>query len=47
MIVCPAEIETQTREYIHEYQEGNVGWDQLRYWDWNIYTIDAMYKVDN
>ena len=22
-------------------------WDELRDWDWHIYTIDAGYKIDN
>ena len=22
-------------------------WDELGDWDWNIYTIDTMYKIDN
>ena len=23
------------------------GWEELGDWDWHIYTIDAMYKIDN
>ena len=23
------------------------GWDELGDWDWFIYTIDTMYKIDN
>ena len=26
---------------------GKGGWDGLRDWDWHIYTIDAMYKIEN
>ena len=22
-------------------------WDELGDWDWHIYTIDTMYKIDN
>ena len=22
-------------------------WDELGHWDWHIYTIDTMYKIDN
>ena len=24
-----------------------MGWDELGDWDWCIYTIDTMYKIDN
>ena len=30
--------------------KGEVGlgwWDELGDWDWHIYTIDTMYKIDN
>ena len=23
------------------------GWDELEHWDWHIYTIDTVYKIDN
>ena len=23
------------------------GWDELGDWDWHVYTIDTMYKIDN
>ena len=23
------------------------GWEELGAWDWHIYTIDTMYKIDN
>ena len=26
---------------------GRWGWGELRDWDSHIYTIDAMYKIDN
>ena len=29
----------------HGYQGG--WWDELGDWDWHIYTIDTMYKIDN
>ena len=27
--------------------KGKGGWDELGDWDWHIYTIDTMYKIDN
>ena len=26
---------------------GVGGWDELGDWNWHIYTIDSMYKIDN
>ena len=23
------------------------GWEELEDWDWHIYSIDTMYKIDN
>ena len=31
----------------HEYQGGKGMWDELGDWDWHIYAIDTMYKIDN
>ena len=30
----------------HGYQGGR-GWKEKGDWDWHIYTIDTMYKIDN
>ena len=30
-----------------EEKDGEGGWEELRDWDWQIYTIDTMYKIDN
>ena len=30
-----------------KHTEGGKGGDELGGWDWYIYTIDAMYKIDN
>ena len=35
------------REQIHGHQGGKGGWDKLGDWDWPIYIIDTMYKIDN
>ena len=35
------------REQIYSYQGGKGGWDKMGDWDWHIYTIDTMYKIDN
>ena len=26
---------------------GKGGWDELGDWDWHIYTIDTLHKIDN
>ena len=39
-LTCKAERDTG-------YQGGKRGWDELGDWDWHIYTIDTMYKIDN
>ena len=31
----------------HIDTEGGKGGDELGDWDWHIYTIDNMYKIDN
>ena len=41
-LIYKAEIETQ-----YGYQGEGGWWDELGDWDWHIYTIDTMYKVDN
>ena len=28
-------------------KEGKEGWHELGDWDWHMYTIDTMYKIDN
>ena len=28
-------------------KEGKVGWEKLGDWDWHIYTLDIIYKIDN
>ena len=39
------------KEQIYVYQGGKRGgnWEgeELRGWDWHIYTIDTVYKIDN
>ena len=31
---------------MYGYQEGWGWWEQLGNWDWHIYTINTIYKVD-
>ena len=33
---------------MYGYEGGKEGgWDELGDWDWHIYTVDIMYKIDN
>ena len=34
------------REQIYGYQEEGGRWQELGDWDWHMYTIDTMYKID-
>ena len=34
------------REQIYGYQEEGGKWQELGDWDWHMYTIDTMYKID-
>ena len=34
------------REQIYGYQGEGGRWQELGDWDWHIYTIDTMYKID-
>ena len=44
--ICKPEIETQAREQMYGHQGvKELGWEALGDWDW--YTIDSMYKIDN
>ena len=31
----------------HRIPRGKGGWDELWDWDWHIFTVDTMYKMDN
>ena len=35
------------REQTYRYQGGKGCWDELEDWDWHIYTVDTMYKIDS
>ena len=35
------------REQMDEYQERKEGSGELGDWDWCIFTIDTLYKIDN
>ena len=39
--------ETQMKRTDVWILRGKGEWDELRGWDWHIYTIDTMYKIDN
>ena len=47
-LIYKTEIETQTyRTNVWIPRGKGEGWDELGDWDWHIYTIDTMYKIDN
>ena len=35
------------REQMYGHQGGEGEWEKLGDWDWHIYTIDTMYKIDS
>ena len=39
--------ELRYRKQMYEYQGGKKGWGELGDWDWHIYTVDTMYKIDS
>ena len=47
-LIYKAEIETQIKRTNVWIPRGKEGWwDELGDWDWHIYTLDTMYKIDN
>ena len=38
--ICKTEIETQRKRPVDSKEE-RKGWDELREWDWHVYTIDC------
>ena len=45
-LICKAEIETDVENKHMAPKRGRLG-DELGDWDWHIYTIDTMYKIDH
>ena len=47
-LICKAELETQTQRTNVWIPRGKGGvWEELGDWDWHIYTVDTMHKIDN
>ena len=46
-LIYKAEIDTDVENKHMDTKGGGGGWDELGDWDWHIYTIDTMYKIDN
>ena len=47
-LIYKAETETQRSRiniWLPSREKGM--WDELEDWDWHIYIIDTMYKIDN
>ena len=45
--VCVSIWDTDIENKHMETKGMEGGWDELGNWDWCIYTIDTMYKIDN
>ena len=35
------------RAQMYGHQAGKGEWDELEDWDWHVYTIGTMYKIDS
>ena len=33
--------------YGYQGENGGGWWDELEDFDWHVYTVDAVYKIDN
>ena len=44
--ICKVHQRHRCRKQTYGYHGGNGG-EELEDWDWHIYTIDTMYKIDN
>ena len=46
-LICKAETETHTWRTNVWIPRREGEWDELGDWDWLIYTVDTVHKIDN